>query len=415
MVYLNEYIMEVERLKKILFVIPTLGNGGAEKSFISMLENLNSKKYEVDVFAIRPTGLIADMLPDYVNLIPLPEDVVSFKEGVKNSVLVFLRKGKFGTAFDRLMFSYTIAKYQNTNEAEQRAFKYYKRVFKKYFEHYDVAVSYLEKTTNYIVSELVDADVKIGYYHSDYNKLNLNSDLEKKLTENLDYLVTVSENCADILKESLPEYAGKVRVVENIISRKTLLEQAKEENPFIDSFNGIRIVTAGRVSHEKGPDIAVETCRILKEKGYSVKWHLIGKVDDQTALSLTEKYGLSEDIIFEGLLTNPYKFMYNCDIYVQPSRFEGKSIAIEEAKALGIPVVTSAFTTAFSQIDQSKTGLVADAISPEAIAEKIEMLIKDKVLYEEIKRNLETYQSNEDEVLKLEKLFDKEDDLNETN
>ena len=58
-------------MKKVLFIIPTLGNGGAEKSFISMLENLNSQKYKVDVFAIRPTGLIADMLPDYVNLLPL--------------------------------------------------------------------------------------------------------------------------------------------------------------------------------------------------------------------------------------------------------------------------------------------------------------------------------------------------------
>ena len=403
------------KVKNVLFIIPTLGNGGAEKSFVSMLGNLNTDKYKVDIFAIRPTGLIADMLPDYVNLIQLPERLVDFKLSIKQSVLKSLKKGDVRGVFNRIMYTYTLWKHHKTNEAEQRAFKYYKKVFEGYFEHYDVAVSYLEKTTNYIVSELVDADVKIGYYHSDYNKLNLNSDLEKKLTENLDYLVTVSENCADILKESLPEYAGKVRAVENIISRKTLLEQAKEENPFIDSFNGIRIVTAGRVSHEKGPDIAVETCRILKEKGYSVKWHLIGKIDDQTALSLTEKYGLSENIIFEGLLANPYKFMYNCDIYVQPSRFEGKSIAIEEAKALGIPVVTSAFTTAFSQIDQNKTGLVADAISPEAIAEKIEMLIKDKVLYEEIKRNLETYQSNEDEVLKLEKLFDKEDDLNETN
>lgn len=398
-------------MKKVLFIMPTLGNGGAEKSFISLLNNLNSDKYEVDVFAIRPTGLIADMLPDYVNLIPLPQDVVCFKESVKASVLNFLKKGKFVSAFNRIMFSYTLAKYQKTNEAEQRAFRYYKGMFKGCFDHYDVAVSYLEKTTNYLVSEIIDADIKVGYYHSDYNKLTLNSELEKKQIRNLNYLVTVSDNCAEILKESLPEYADRVRVVENIISRKALLEQASEENPFNDGFNGIRVVTAGRVSPEKGPDIAVEACRILREKGYDIRWHFVGKVDDETAVSLAKEYGISEYTVFEGLHTNPYKFIYNCDIYVQPSRFEGKSIAIEEAKALGVPVVTSAFTTAFSQIEQNKTGIVADEISAQAIAEKIELLIKDKELYEGIKHNLEKYQSNEDEVLKLEKILDKGDGL----
>lgn len=398
-------------MKNVFFIIPTLGNGGAEKSFISMLENLNSDKYKVDVFAIRPTGLIADMLPDYVNLIPLPERLVDFKSSIKQSVLNLIKKGDISGVFNRIMYTYTLWKYKKTNEAEQRAFRYYKKAFEGYFKHYDVAVSYLEKTTNYLVSEIIDADIKIGYYHSDYNKLRLNSDLEKRLTGNLDYLVTVSDNCADILKTSLPECADKVRVVENIISRKALLEQAKEENPFNDNFEGTRIVTVGRVSHEKGPDIAVETCRILCEKGYDVKWHLVGKIDDETVVALAEKYNLSPKVLFEELQTNPYKYIYNCDIYVQPSRFEGKSIAIEEAKALGKPVVTSAFTTAFSQIEQNRTGIVADAISAEAIAEKIELLINDKELYNTISSNLEDYRSNEDEVLKLEKLFDREDDL----
>lgn len=398
-------------MKNVLFIIPTLGNGGAEKSFISMLENLNSDKYKVDVFAIRPTGLIADMLPDYVNLIPLPERLVDFKSSIKQSVLNLIKKGDISGVFNRIMYTYTLWKYKKTNEAEQRAFRYYKKAFEGYFKHYDVAVSYLEKTTNYLVSEIIDADIKIGYYHSDYNKLRLNSDLEKRLTGNLDYLVTVSDNCADILKNSLSEYAEKVKVVENIISRKTLLEQAKEGNPFNDNFEGTRIVTVGRVSHEKGPDIAVETCRILCEKGYDVKWHLVGKIDDETVVALAGKYNLSEKVLFEELQINPYKYIYNCDIYVQPSRFEGKSIAIEEAKALGKPVVTSAFTTAFSQIEQNKNGIVADAISAESIAEKIELLINDKDLYNTISSNLEDYRSNEDEVLKLEKLFDREDDL----
>lgn len=393
-------------MKKVLFIIPTLGNGGAEKSFISMLENLNSQKYKVDVFAIRPTGLIADMLPDYVNLLPLSKELLDFKFGLIHSVMNYLKKAHISGAYNRLMYSYTLKKYHKTNEAEQRAFKYYKSIFKNYFGHYDVAVSYLEKTTNYLVSEIIDADIKIGYYHSDYDKLNLNRDLEVSLIKNLDFLITVSDSCAEILKKALPMFADKVRVVENIISRKKLYSKAIEENPFKDCFNGVRIVTVGRVSHEKGPDIAIETCRILCEKGYNIKWHLVGQVDDQDMVTLAKTNGVEDRIIFEGLHTNPYKYIYNSYIYVQPSRYEGKCIAIEEAKILGIPVVTSAFTTAPSQIEQNQNGLIAKEISAEAIADKIELLLKNRDLYDTIKQNLLNYQSNEEEILKLEALLD---------
>lgn len=397
-------------MKKVLFIIPTLGNGGAEKSFISMLENLNSHKYEVDVFAIRPTGLIADMLPDYVNLLPLPQNLVNFKLEIKQSITAFLKKLDLLSAYNRIMYSYVLRKYEKTNKAEQFAFKYFKYGFKDCFAHYDVAVSYLEKTTNYLVSEVIDADVKIGYFHSDYNKLNLDNDIELKLIKNLDYLVTVSDNCADIIKESLYPFADKVRVVGNIISKDKILSSAMEENPYTDDFKGIRIVTAGRVSPEKGPDIAIEACRILVEKGYDIKWHIVGQVDDKNMPSLARSNGVSERLVFEGLQTNPYKFIYNSDIYVQPSRYEGKSMAIEEAKLLGVPIVTSAFTTASAQIKQNENGLIADAISPQAVADKIEELIEDKVLYSKIKQNLLKHISNEDEIKKLESLIDKDVD-----
>ena len=178
-------------------------------------------------------------------------------------------------------------------------------------------------------------------------------------------------------------------------------KQADEDNPFNDDFDGIRITTVGRISHEKGPDIAAKACKILVERGYNVKWHWVGAHENTDIQKLIDENDLSGKFIPEGLQTNPYKYIANSDVYVQPSRFEGKSIAIEEAKVLGVPVAVTGFTTAASQIENGVTGIIADEISAEALAEAVEELISNRELYEKIKTNLKKETGNTDEIKKL--------------
>jgi glycosyltransferase involved in cell wall biosynthesis len=387
-------------MKRILFVIPTLGNGGAEKSFLSVLESLDYSEFEVDVLALRPTGLISQMLPPQVNVLPLERRYVNFKKPLPASILAFAKSLSFCDVFNRIAYSFILKKYRMSNYAEQRAFRYLKGFLNNGL-HYDVAISYLEKTSNYFVSECVDADTKIGYIHSDYEKLGLDPELDMRLMKNLDYLVTVSDMCADILKESLPAFAGRVRVIENIISKKTILERAGEFLPYNDSFDGIRIATVGRLSYEKGPDIALEACRLLVEGGYNIKWHMIGAIDMEGIVESAEKYGLKGRFIFENLQSNPYCYVFNSDIYVQSSRREGKSIAVEEAKVLGIPVVLSNYSTAPCQINNGITGIIADDISAQSVAAAIKNLIDDKALYNNIKQALKKEAGNEHEINRL--------------
>jgi len=393
-------------MKNIIFVIPTLGNGGAEKSLLAVLQNIDYSEYNVDIFSLRPTGLIADMIPDKVNVLPLSDSFTNFKLPLGQSVKRDIKKLKFCQAYNRIMYSVVLRKYNMTNRAEQYAFKYLKRFIGNNFKHYDAGIGYLEKTSNYIVSEVIDADVKIGYIHSDYNKLQMDKCMDEDLMRGLNYLVTVSDTCAEILKEALPGFSEKVRVIENIIDKNKLMMQAREENPFDDNFNGTRIVTVGRVSHEKGPDIALEACRILVACGCKIKWHMIGAVDDLSIKEKIKAYCLEEIFFLEGLHKNPYKYVFNSDIYVQPSRYEGKSIAIEEAKVLEIPIVTTGFTTAFSQISEGLTGLIADEISGQALASAIKRLINDHELYCRLKENLKEESGNTDELKKLTALIE---------
>lgn len=393
-------------MKKILFVVPNLNNGGAEKSLISVLEKLDSDKYQIDLFAIEPTGFIKTMIPAYVNIMSCPEKLVLFRQPLVESVKSFLKKFNLNFAYNRIMYSYTLRKYENQSQAEQYAFRYFKNCFKNVFDKYDVAISYVEKTTDYIVSEMIDADIKIGYFHSDYEKLQLDATLENKLTANLDYMVTVSENCAKLLAEGLPEIKDKIRIIENIIDKEKITELALQQNPFDDGFKGLRIVTVGRISKEKGPDIAADACEILLKKGRSVKWHWVGAVEDETIVSYIKDKKINDNFVLEGTDSNPYKYIYNADVYVQPSIYEGKCIAIEESKALGVPVVVTAFTNAPTQVEHNVTGRIAADISAQSVAEEIERIIENGDAYDLFKNNLSMYKSNEDEILKLEKLFE---------
>ena len=388
-------------MKKILFVIPSLGSGGAEKSLLSVLQSLDYNEYETDILAIRPEGMIAGMLPVNVNVLPEPKDFDIFSLSPFKSATAFLKKGKPFSAANRLLYSAVLKKYGYSNIAEQHAYKFFAKNFRGKYGHYDAAIGYLEKTSDYLVSDAIDADVKIGYIHSDYDKLKLDGQYDQKLMKNLDFLVTVSDSCGDILKKALPGMSDKVRIIENIISKDLIEEQSREKNPFTDSFNGIRITTVGRISQEKGPDIAVDACKILVEKGFDIKWHWIGLYENSDIRKMIDDNGLHNRFILEGLNPNPYKFTANSDIYVQPSRFEGKSIAIEEAKVLGIPVVLTNFTTAPSQITDGSNGIIAGDISAAALADAIIKLIENRALYEKIRENLKKENGNSDEILKL--------------
>ena len=148
--------------------------------------------------------------------------------------------------------------------------------------------------------------------------------------------------------------------------------------------------------------MAVSAAKILSDKGYDFKWFAIGKgqLEDQIKEQI-KSLGLEEKFILLGERANPYPYTKNCDIYVQPSYFEGKSIAIDEAKIFAKPIVCTSFPTVYDQLTDGETALLAE-INAESIAEKIEVLLNSDELCRTLSDNLKKEKAgNEEEIDKF--------------
>ena len=87
-------------------------------------------------------------------------------------------------------------------------------------------------------------------------------------------------------------------------------------------------------------DIAIKAAAILVKKGYTIKWYVLGEGEERNTLEQSIKeHNLIANFILLGIKENPYPYINNATIYVQPSRFEGKSLAIDEAKILHKPIL----------------------------------------------------------------------------
>lgn len=392
--------------KNILFIIPSLGAGGGEKSLINLLSQFDFNKYNVDLFLLNHNGLFMDFIPKEVNVINIPEDVKVFNKNLKESLIESLSNGKIKLAYSRLMFC--IKNRINTvGKGEQYAWKYLRKAIGKLDKRYDAAIGYLEKTSNYICVDCVQADKKIGWIHNDYRKLDLDKEFDKKYFKKLNYLITVSEECESILKSEFPEEKNKIKLIYNIVSKKaieTLAQEKLDEDEMPK--DKINILSIGRLHEQKGFDMAIEACKILIDKGYTVCWSIIGEGVEREKLELLiEKNNLKESFKLLGLKSNPYKYIKACDIYAQPSRYEGKSVAIDEVKILCKPIVVTNFSTVYDQIENNVTGIISK-MNSNGICNGIEELLINHKLKNKIVMNLNSLQlGNEDEIKKIYELL----------
>ncbi len=220
----------------------------------------------------------------------------------------------------------------------------------------------------------------------------------------LNNIITVSEECGNILKSRFPSERNKVRIMYNIVSPKLINKMAKQVKMGVydKKCNEIVILSIGRLHYQKGFELAIKACRKLVDKGFNIKWNIIGDGEERENLTkLIKINNLENHVILLGLKSNPYPYIKQADIYAQTSRFEGKSIAIDEAKILQKPIIVTNFSTARDQITDGVNGLIVDMNSI-AISEGIEQLIKDFELKKTIISNLSKEElGTEEEINKL--------------
>lgn len=389
--------------KKILFVINNLNCGGAEKALISLLEVIDYSKYDIDLFLFKQEGIFISKVPKEVNLLPAPKNYTYFDMSVIKAVLELIKEFRFDIALARMLSIYIFKTEQSKAVLEQRVWKYLSKGIDKLDTEYDVAIGYLEKNPVYFCVDKVKAKRKIGWIHNDYEKLGMNKNIDNKYFRKLDYIFTVSQECLNVLERVFPQYKNKFKLMNNIVSVETIRKLSLEEvYDFKFSNENINIVSVGRLNYQKGFEMAIEACAILKKKGYRVIWNVIGEGEERLNLEkLIRELNVENEFKLLGIRDNPYPYIKQSDIYVQPSRFEGKSIAIDEAKILFKSIVVTNFSTVTDQITNEFNGLICD-INSKSLANEIERLINNKELKESLINNLiRENLGNKEEINKL--------------
>lgn len=348
--------------KKILFINYSLHSGGVEKSLVTVLSLFDYETYDVDLQLFVNEGMFLSRVPAKVNLLK-PLFPAAYKKNIRRAFFPLLLKGHPLIAICRLMVSFAGLK-GTVGERLKKMWQIERHFIKPSQKKYDSVVAFMEGQPIYYAITKVKSENKIGFIHGDYSAMGLNKDFDYDFIKQLKALCTVSESCLTALKRAFPEFSDKFRVIYNIISADFMYSMAEKGAGFDDGRGGFRILSIARLSYQKGLDIAMPAIAGLKRKGFKFCWYIIGVGPEEENLKAMAKDLQIEDCVcFLGEQANPYPYLKKCDIYFQPSRFEGKPIAVDEAMVMCRPILLSDFSTASDQIDSGKNGLIVPMTS----------------------------------------------------
>ena len=397
-------------MRKVLISSFDMEVGGVERSLISMLNNFDYSNNEVDLMLYSNTGDFISMLNNKINLLNEIKQYSTFRKSIGETI----KQGNLILGLARILSKFLAkinGKIKNLSEygiyQMQLMWKYSLPFLPKLDKKYDVAISYL--WPHYFVSEKVQAKTKIAWIHTDYSTIETDVDMDLKMWNKFNYIIAVSEECKNAFLKKYPSLKNKVKVMENITSPDFIREMASEnieEN--IKNDNSFKLVSVARLSYAKGIDNAVRALRLLHNRGLTnIKWYVVGYGGDEEIIrNLIKENNLEDSFILLGKKINPYPYINVADIYVQPSRYEGKAVTVGEAQILGKPVVITNYTTAKSQVRDNVDGYVCK-LSIEGIADGVERLYKDKNLRIKLSENCKnTDYSNSSELENLYNIFD---------
>lgn len=371
-------------MKKILFVINTLGRAGAEKALTELLKRLNDNKYEVYLYVIMGQGELIHDIPSHVRVLNSHYDDSSVltaagrHQMAKKVCGAFFRNGSLFKKTGLLIKNMIVMAKSRRFSADKLLWRILSEGAQRFDISFDLAVAWLEGASAYYVAEYVKAGKKVVFIHIDYESAGYTRELDQGCYEDYDKIYTVSEEVRSHFLAYYPEYEGKTDVFHNIINKEEILRKAGEGGGFADGYEGFRILSVGRLTWQKAYDVAIEAMKILKDKECQIRWYVLGEGDQRKKLEKKiKKLDLQDDFRLLGAVDNPYPYYVQTDLYVQAGRYEGKSIAIQEAQVLGCAVIASDRSGNREQIVDGEDGMLCE-LSPEAVAENVEKLYRDE-------------------------------------
>lgn len=391
--------------KNMLLVIDSLHCAGAEKSLTTLLSLLDYSKYNVELQLFGYGGALEKIVPNEVNVLQ-PLEYTKFTElSLKQSVLHSIKKFDFKMLSSRLKYSFELRKADQSNAQKARLFwQSVSKSIETSNKTYDIAISYSQGVPTFYVAEKINAEKKFAWVNVSYRLEEEDKKFQSQFYKRYKKIIAVSESTKNIFIETFNQFTNKIEVIHDINDPNLINNMATIGEGYQDDFDGLKILTIGRLAHQKGYDIALEACKILRGRGIKFRWYCLGIGYLQSDIEkYIEENNLQESFVLLGVKSNPYPYINDCDIYVQTSRFEGFGIAIAEARMLNKPVVTTRFDAVYSQMVHEKNGLVVD-MNSSAVADGIERLIEDKKLNQSIVDYLE--KEKKGNIEELEKFYE---------
>ena len=382
--------------------------GGAETALVGLLNALDPARVDVDLFLYDHRGEMMQFIPEWVNLLPQ----IRKYSVLERPIVELVKRGFWGIAAARMWakriskvaYKRSGSKLENNGGLDKMS-KCTTPLLPKINPSmtYDLAISFL--TPHRIVAEKVKAKKKIAWIHTDYTRVWVDAEAELKVWQKYNYVASISGDVTNTFLQVFPSLAPKIVEIENILSPSFVRKRAElqDVDKEIRHEGAITLLSVGRFSDAKNYDNVPDICkRLINNTKLNIKWYIIGYGSDEALIrQKIKEAGMEEHVILLGKRSNPYPYIKACDIYVQPSRYEGKSVTVREAQMLCKPVVVTNYPTAPSQIRSGVDGVIVP-MDNEGCANGLAEVICDKPLQERIIAHLKTHDyGNESEVEKI--------------
>ena len=376
--------------KKLLILSHALELGGAERSLIGLLDALDPLVWDIDLFLLRHEGELMDAIPSHVHLLPQVPACTVLARPMKDT----LKEGHFLLTAARLAGKIAAKQYDknhgftDSGVSLEYSHKYTCRLMPKIQPdtEYDLAISFL--TPHYICARNVRAKKKIAWIHTDYSRVQVNRESELAMWDMYDHIASISDAVTESFLGLFPELEQKIILIENILPERLIRQQAEAFS--VDGEmpqKGIRLLSIGRFCTAKNFDNVPDMCARLLQSGLDIYWYIIGFGGDEALICQKIREAHMEDrVILLGKKDNPYPYIKACDLYVQPSRYEGNCVAVHEAQMLGKPVVITRYATSASQLEDGVDGVIVP-MDNEGCANGIAALLRNTVKSDQLMKN----------------------------
>lgn len=384
-------------MKKIAFCLSTMNLGGVAKELIAVLKKIHND-YDITLLLLHQESneMLAE-IPDNVKIRIISIDKSYYIGGLRHLIIERIKRGEIteaATIAVKRLFRIGMT----GSNVKLSSIPVYDNFFDTvicYHIHSPLALKY--------VAEKVQAKRKVAWIHNDFYTSGYPIQRLKNLVVMYDEFVAVSKKVENEFRALCPWYQGEISTAYNYIDAEeieSLSVEAVEESAYSSGKNA-KILTVGRFTEQKGIDYAIKAAALLKKDKISFHWFLIGYGDLESMYrQLIEKYDVADCFTILGKKTNPYPYIKNCDIYVQPSRHEAYPLTLMEAKILERPIVCTNFDGADEQIDNRVNGIIVPLNNVQALYEEIKKLITSEKLRMTLTENLRHW-SISDELTKI--------------